>query len=71
MTDMLRRSTEMPRFARIEQPALTRADGYRTAPTNIYDAHPNDGPATFSKYDGKGPLVVRVFSFSYRKGIPR
>lgn len=70
MMDMLRRLTEMPRFARIEQPALTRADGYRTALTNIYEAHPNDGPATFSKYDGKGPLVVRVFSFSYRKGIP-
>ncbi|MBQ2344507.1 MAG: phosphotransferase, partial [Prevotella sp.] len=31
---------------------------------------PLDGPATFSKYDGKGPLVVKVFSFSYRKGIP-
>ena len=27
-------------------------------------------PATFSKYDGKGPLVVRVFSFSFKKGIP-
>ena len=26
--------------------------------------------ATFSKYDGKGPLVVRVFSFSFKKGIP-
>ena len=26
--------------------------------------------ATFSKYDGKGPLVVKVFSFSYRNGIP-
>ena len=24
-----------------------------------------------SKYDGKGPLVVRVFSFSYKKGIPQ
>ncbi len=24
-----------------------------------------------SQYDGKGPLVVRVFSFSYRKGIPQ
>ena len=23
-----------------------------------------------SRYDGKGPLVVRVFSFSYRRGIP-
>ena len=26
--------------------------------------------ATPSKYDGQGPLVVRVFSFSYKKGIP-
>ena len=24
----------------------------------------------YSKYDGKGPLVVRVYSFSFRKGIP-
>lgn len=30
----------------------------------------NHGDATVSKYDGKGPLVVRVFSFSYMKGIP-
>lgn len=29
-----------------------------------------DGPATPSEYDGKGPLKVRVFSFSYKKGIP-
>ncbi|MCR4994134.1 MAG: phosphotransferase [Bacteroidales bacterium] len=47
-----------------------RKDGYRTAEENIYKAHPADGPATFSKFDGKGPLVVRVFSFSFRKGIP-
>lgn len=70
MMDMLRRLTELPRFAKIEQPALNRADGYRTTPVNPYKAHPQDGPATFSKYDGKGPLVVRVFSFSYHKGIP-
>jgi len=70
MTDMLRRLTELPQFARIEQPVQTRSDGYRTATVNVYDAHPHDGPATFSKYDGKGPLVVRVFSFSYHKGIP-
>ena len=30
----------------------------------------SDGPATISKYDGKGPLKVRVFSFSFHKGIP-
>lgn len=30
----------------------------------------NHGTISKSKYDGKGPLVVRVFSFSYKKGIP-
>ena len=29
-----------------------------------------EGKASVSKYDGKGPLVVRVYSFSYKKGIP-
>lgn len=28
------------------------------------------GKASVSRYDGQGPLVVRVFSFSYKKGIP-
>lgn len=70
MMDMLRRLTELPQFAKIEQPALNRADGYKTTDSNVYNAHPQDGPATFSKYDGRGPLVVRVYSFSYRKGIP-
>lgn len=70
LMDLLRRLTEMPRYARIEEPALSRADGFRTATDNVFAGHPQDGPATFSKYDGKGPLVVRVFSFSYRKGIP-
>ena len=28
------------------------------------------GKASVSKYDGQGPLVVRIFSFSYKKGIP-
>ena len=70
MMDVLRQLTELPQFARIEQPAVNRADGYRTTDNNPYTAHPKDGPATFSKYDGKGPLVVKVFSFSYRKGIP-
>jgi len=70
MMDMLRRLTELPQYARIEQPALNRSDGFKTTDDNVFRAHPQDGPATFSKYDGKGPLVVRVFSFSYRKGIP-
>lgn len=29
------------------------------------------GKASVSKYDGQGPLTVRVFSFSYKKGIPQ
>ena len=70
LVELLNRLTEMPQFAQIEQPALSRADGYRITTDNPYKAHPQDGPATFSKYDGKGPLVVKVFSFSYRKGIP-
>lgn len=70
MMDLLRRLTQLPQFSRLEQPALSRADGFKTADRNIYEAHPQDGPATFSKYDGRGPLVVRVYSFSYRKGIP-
>ena len=47
-----------------------RLDGFKTASNDVYVANPADGPATFSKYDGKGPLVVRVWSFSYKKGIP-
>ena len=70
MMDMLRRLTELPQFKRIESVAVTRADGYKITDNNIYRAHPQDGPATYSKYDGKGPLVVRVFSFSFKKGIP-
>lgn len=49
---------------------MVRTDGYKTTEVNIYKTHQADGPATFSKYDGKGPLVVRIFSFSFRKGIP-
>ena len=69
LMDLLRRLTELPQFAQIEATA-SRADGYKTTDLNPYKAHPQDGPATFSKYDAQGPLVVRVFSFSYAKGIP-
>jgi len=60
----------MPQFAPKQAPPVKRADGYKTTDNNPYNPHPADGPATYSKYDGKGPLKVRVFSFSYRKGIP-
>ena len=68
--EILARLTQLPQFAPAEVSAPVRRDGFRTSDSNIYEAHPQDGPATFSKYDGKGPLVVRVFSFSYHKGIP-
>ena len=66
---ILQKLTELPQFQQIETVA-SRADGYKTTDLNPYKAHPQDGPATFSKYDAQGPLVVKVFSFSYRKGIP-
>lgn len=70
MIDMLRRLVDLPQFATINTTAINRSDGYKTTENNIYKTYPQDGPATFSKYDGKGPLVVKVFSFSYHKGIP-
>lgn len=70
LMDVLKRLTELPRFATLEEPALSRADGFKISDSKVFAAHPSDGPATFSKYDNKGPLVVRVYSFSYHKGIP-
>ena len=69
LTELLRQLTELPQYAQIETMG-SRADGYKTTDLNPYKAHPQDGPATFSKYDAQGPLVVRVYSFSYAKGIP-
>ena len=69
LMDILRQLTELPQYQQIEATA-SRADGYKITDLNPYKAHPQDGPATFSKYDAQGPLVVKVYSFSYRKGIP-
>ena len=60
----------LPQFAPEPKKSIKRSDGFRTTDINPYTAHPQDGPATFSRYDGSGPLVVRVYSFSYAKGIP-
>lgn len=70
LIDVLQRLTELPQFAPVAEKEVKRADGYKTTDANVYAANPKDGPATFSKYDGKGPLVVKVFSFSFHKGIP-
>jgi aminoglycoside/choline kinase family phosphotransferase len=69
LMDVLQRLCQLPQFQQIEVEA-PRADGYKTTDRNPYKPHPKDGPATFSKYDAQGPLVVRVYSFSYAKGIP-
>ena len=70
LTEVLLKLTQLPQFSPVDNAPRVRSDGFRTAETNIYKAHLNDGPATFSKYDGSGPLVVRIYSFSYKKGIP-
>ena len=70
LMEVLQQLTQLPQFAPVHNDVAARADGYKTTEVNVYDAHPKDGPATYSKYDGKGPLVVRIFSFSYKKGIP-
>ncbi len=70
MMNMLKRLTELPQFALIEEPLLNRSDGLKITTDPLYKTHPLDGPATFSSYDNKGPLIVKVFSFSYKKGIP-
>ena len=70
LMDVLKRLTELPQFVRMKVPPLTRTDGFKTAQNDVYTANPLDGPATYSKYDGKGPLHVSVYSFSYKKGIP-
>ena len=69
LVTVLKQLTELPQFRQLDVTA-SRADGFRTTENNPYKPHPQDGPATFSKYDAQGPLVVRVYSFSYRKGLP-
>ncbi len=70
LRELLTELVRLPQFAPEPERPAKRADGYKVTENNPYNAHLSDGPATFSKYDGQGPLVVKVFSFSYRKGIP-
>ena len=70
LRDVLTRLTQLPQFAHKETPVKPRTDGLKTTKNDIYPSHPQDGLPTYSKYDGKGPLKVLVYSFSYRKGIP-
>lgn len=70
LISILQQLTELPQFKSVPQEPTERKDGYKTTDESTYKARPEDGKATFSKFDGQGPLVVRVNSFSYRKGIP-
>ncbi len=66
LISVLRQLTLLPAFVQQEQANKVKVDD-----NNVDKTQQQYGPASFSKYDGKGPLVVRVFSFSYRKGIPK
>lgn len=70
LISILQKITLLPQFQSVPQEPVKRNDGYRTTDDTTYKTRPEDGKATFSKYDGQGSLVVRVFSFSFRKGIP-
>ena len=70
MMNMLKRLTDLPQFAQTEEPSLNRSDGLKITTDPLYKSRPQDGPATFSNFDHNGPLIVKVFSFSYRRGIP-
>ena len=58
MMEMLKKLTEMPQFSHKEEPAVSRADGYKITDSKVYVAHSQDGPATFSSYDGDRKSVV-------------
>lgn len=70
LKNLLKRLTDLPRFKTQPVQIRPRKDGYRTTESQLFKPDPYDGPATFSKYDGRGPLTVRIFSFSFHKGIP-
>ena len=70
LISVLKRLTELPEYAEKPEEPAKRKDGFKTTDNNPYNVNPSDGKATYSKYDGNGPLVVKVFSFSFHKGIP-
>lgn len=69
MADVLGRLTELPGFVGNGCPVQGEADRCKGTDKPFRNRHPQERSAAYSD-DGNGQLVVRVFSFSYRKGIP-
>ena len=70
LQQILREIISLPQFNKPVPVAEKRKDGFKTQESSIYKSNPIDGLPTYSKYDNKGSLIVRVFSFSFHKGIP-
>ena len=66
LTSILEELCRLPQFT--EDSSAAKASDIKNSPQS--DNNIEKLTATPSKYDGQGPLVVRVFSFSYKKGIP-
>lgn len=70
LQSLLQQITELPQFNKPKPVAEKRKDGFKTEESTLYKGNTIDGLPTYSKYDNKGPLIVKVFSFSFHKGIP-
>ena len=66
LTSILEELCRLPQFS--EDSSAAKASDIKNSPQSATKIE--KPTATPSKYDGQGPLVVRVFSFSYKKGIP-
>lgn len=71
LVEMLHRLTELPQFAQIEQPALNRADGYKTTDKNPYKAHPQDGPPPILNTTARDRLWYASSAFPIVKAFLR
>lgn len=69
LREVLQALVSLPQFAPQES-AVHKENEIKDVSAAYCKPHTADGPASVSKYDGKGPLRVRIFSFSFKKGIP-
>ncbi len=69
MADMLQRLTELPQFKEEKSNVSSLPTGQSTA-SEVTKKKVIAAQPSVSKYDGQGSLVVKIYSFSYKKGIP-